>query len=755
MNSDASRIIEALPGLVWTALPNGQIDFLNERWCQYTGLSWAEASGWGWQNAIHPEDLAAFLGRWQSIVASGRAGETDARLRRFDGEYRWFRFRLSPLSVESGKEAKWCGINLDIEDHWGNEAVNEATRASERSLRQVINTIPTTAWSTGPDGYCEYLNQRWLDYAGISGEQAQGWGWSAAIHPDDMKRLVEYWQACLATGTPVDTEARIRRHDGVYRWFLFRANPLRDESGTILNWYGTNVDIEDRKQADEKLRRSEAFLAEGQRLSLTGSFSWRVDLEEVTFSEEACRIFEFERGTPVTLERIGSRIHPDDASVLSERREAARSGSDQDYEIRLRMPDGSVKYLRTISHGIRDREGRLECIGAIQDVTARHLAEDELRKSELHLRQMTETIPEMLWSATAEGAIDYCNGRLLEYTGLPANEVMGSGWTKLLHPDDVEKTARAWRSCVATGAPYVVEVRTFHAADSSFRWCVTSALPLLDQQGRILKWYGTVVDMDDRKRSEARLREVQDELAHVTRVTTMGELAASIAHEINQPIAGVVINGNACLRWLSRVKSDSEDLKEVRESIQRIIRDGNRAGEIIARIRTLFKKTELAKEPLDLNETIREIMVLARNEIDKHRVAFRLELSDGLPRVVGDRVQLQQVMLNLILNAIEAMATIQGRARDLVIETQDNGEQEVVVTVRDTGIGLGAESSEHIFTAFHTTKPGGLGMGLSISRSILENHCGRLWVAPQEGYGTSFCFALPSCMPHGEPEVPP
>ncbi len=214
-----------------------------------------------------------------------------------------------------------------------------------------------------------------------------------------------------------------------------------------------------------------------------------------------------------------------------------------------------------------------------------------------------------------------------------------------------------------------------------------------------------------------------------------------------------MINGNACLRWLARVKEESIDLKEARETIQRIIREGNRAGEIIGRIRALFKKTEPATEPLDLNETIREVIVLARSEMDKQRITLRLELSPDLPNVLGDRVQLQQVMLNLILNAIDAMSTVQGRARDLVIRTQNSGELNVVVTVRDSGIGLDPATREQIFTAFHTTKPGGLGMGLSISRSIVENHCGRLWVAAHEGPGASFSFTLPSHPSQSGPDV--
>jgi C4-dicarboxylate-specific signal transduction histidine kinase len=251
-----------------------------------------------------------------------------------------------------------------------------------------------------------------------------------------------------------------------------------------------------------------------------------------------------------------------------------------------------------------------------------------------------------------------------------------------------------------------------------------------------------VTDITERKLAEENLRKAQAELAHVTRVTTMGELAASIAHEVSQPIAGVVINGTACLRWLAGLAEDSVNLTEAKESLQRIIRDGKRAGDVIGRIRSLFKKADTVKEPLDLNEAIREVMILTKSEMDKRRVTPRLELADELPAVMGDRVQLQQVMMNLILNALEAMSTVEERPRVLVIGTQVHEQQKVLVTVRDTGLGLNPESMEKVFAAFHTTKSGGLGMGLSISRSIVENHSGRLWVTANDGPGVTFQFTL-------------
>jgi C4-dicarboxylate-specific signal transduction histidine kinase len=248
-----------------------------------------------------------------------------------------------------------------------------------------------------------------------------------------------------------------------------------------------------------------------------------------------------------------------------------------------------------------------------------------------------------------------------------------------------------------------------------------------------------VVDITDRRRAEDDLREVQAELAHVARVTTMGEMAASIAHEVNQPLSGVVINGNACLRWMA---GDPPNMGEARDAVQRIIRDGKRASDVIARIRTLSKKNSVEKEPLDLNETITEVVAFAQAEVRRTRVTLRTDLASNLPRVIGDRVQLQQVVLNLVLNGLEAMGTVADRPVELVIATKREDAQRVCVAVRDVGVGLDPESISRLFDAFYTTKHGGMGMGLSISRSIIENHGGRLWAVPNEGPGATFLFTV-------------
>jgi C4-dicarboxylate-specific signal transduction histidine kinase len=431
-----------------------------------------------------------------------------------------------------------------------------------------------------------------------------------------LNDLADYWQSIMRTGEPGETEARFRRFDGEYRWFLFRANAVRDESGTIVKWYGTNTDIDDRKRAEAEVERAYVLLAEAQRLSQTGSFSWRAETGEITWSEEVYRIFQFEQGTPVTIELIGSRVHPEDQAKLNDMIEHARKAvSDFEYEHRLLMPDASVKYLHLIAHGIRDNEGRLEYIGAVQDVTESKVAEEALSRA-------------------------------------------------------------------------------------------------------------------------------RSELAHMARVTTLSALTASISHEINQPIAAVTTSAGACLRWLNR---DQPEVQRAREAAMRIEEDGRRASDIITHLKSFYKKDVLPqREPVSVNHLVGEMLMLLRSEADRHSVVMRTELAADLPSVSADRVQLQQVLMNLMLNGMEAMSE---RGGELKISTRREG-GDVMVSVSDTGPGIPPDKMEEIFNPFFTTKAGGTGMGLAIGSTIMESHGGRLWPTLNPGPGATFHFTLPT-----EPEA--
>jgi signal transduction histidine kinase len=369
----------------------------------------------------------------------------------------------------------------------------------------------------------------------------------------------------------------------------------------------------ERAQGEAALKRSEAFLAEAQRLSSTGSFLWRVGADDITVSAQIYRIFEIDPAVPFSLEILKTRIHPEDIPAFKERERAGRDGDDFEFEYRLLMPDLSVKYLHVVEHATQNQNGELEYIGAVQDVTERRLSEDALAK-------------------------------------------------------------------------------------------------------------------------------IRSELARVVRVTTLGALTASIAHEVNQPLSGIITNAGTCLRMLG---ADPPNLEGARETVRRAIRDGNRAADVIARLRSLFVKKGSTTEAVDLNDATREVLALSSHELQRAMVVVRAELADDLPRVSGDRVQLQQVVLNLVLNASEAMSAMEDRSRQLVIRTDRDDRDCVRLAVQDTGMGFDEQTQDRLFEPFYTTKNGGMGIGLSVSRSIIESHRGRLWAERNDGPGATFAFSIP------------
>jgi PAS domain S-box-containing protein len=604
-------ILNSIPGLVCTMSPAGEVDRFNPQILEYFGKTPEELKGWAISDAVHPDDLPRVVAAFTHSITTGTPYDIEHRCRRADGLYRWFQVRALPVRDTADRITGWYVLLTDIDVR---KRAEDVIRASERNLNQIINAIPALAWSARPDGSAEFFNQHYLDYVGLSAEQVKDWGWTAAVHPDDRNALIAAWQRMMAADQAGDCEGRLRRFDGEYRWFLFRTNPLRDESGKTFKWYGTNTDIDDRKRAEEKLRRSQAFIAEGQRLARLGGFSWRVESGQITWSDQLYRIFEFEPGSLVTLERIGSRVHPEDIPLLGEMIERAqRAACDLEYEHRLLMPNQSIKYLHLVAQGTQDQDGRLEYIGAVQDVTERRLADEAL--------------------------------------------------------------------------------------------------------------------------SQAR-----SDLAHVTRVTSLGVLTASIAHEVNQPLSGIITNASTCLRMLA---ADPPNIDGARETAKRTIRDGNRASELVTRLRALFSKKESTTEPVNLNEATQEVIALSLIELQRNRVILRPEFADDLPAVTGDRVQLQQVILNLLKNALDAMSAVNDRPRQLQIRTERGTDDQVRLSVRDAGVGLDPQAMDRLFQAFYTTKNDGMGIGLSVSRSIIERHHGRLWAEPNDGPGATFSFSIP------------
>jgi PAS domain S-box-containing protein len=777
---DLQLMVDSVPAQVAVITPTGEVETLNQPCLEYFGKTLDELKGWASSDPVHPEDLAHVIEVLTHALETGQTYEVESRHRRFDGIYRWFHVRGFPLKDTEGRILRWCVLLTDIDDrkraeaqlagekrllemvaagdplkdvltalcrfvedtaadckcgiylidwsgptfHTGaapsmpatfNDALegltvevsagpcalaaltksqviaedlesdldwqqslirplalghglraqwstpicsrdgsvlgtfaifqdhpssptqvqqdliaqvthiasiaieralaDEALRSSERNLSLTINTIPTFISVSRPDGTVLSVNQAALDYHGITLQDVQKEDFRTRFfHPDDGERLREERKEALKRPLQFEYEQRALGKDGKYRWFLVRCNPLLDHQGRIDRWYATAFDIEDRKRAQEDVRRSEAFLAEAQRLTSIGSFSWLVATDELAWSEELYRIYEFDPGIKITLEVIRTRVHPEDLTLYEKMVEQARNGSeDFEWQYRLLMPDQSIKYMHAVAQATRDPSGQLEYIAAVRDVTARRVSDEALDKA-------------------------------------------------------------------------------------------------------------------------------RSELAHVTRVMTLGALTASIAHEVNQPLSGIITNASTCMRMLD---AEPPNVDGARETAKRTIRDGRRASDVITRLRALFANKSAAAELVDLNEATREVIALSRAELERNGVITRIELKDELPAVMGDRVQLQQVILNLLRNGSDAMSHVDDRPRELLFRTEVEDGDRVRLSVQDAGVGFEPQSLDRLFQTFYTTKEEGMGIGLAVSHSIIENHRGRMWATPSDGPGVTFSFSIP------------
>jgi PAS domain S-box-containing protein len=389
---------------------------------------------------------------------------------------------------------------------------NEAPRASEHDLSLIINTIPALVWSARPDGSAEFFNQHYLDYVGLPAEQVKDWGWTVAVHPDDLNGLAGSWQSIMASGEQGESEARLRRFDGEYRWFLFRANPLRDESGNIVKWFGINTDIEDRKRAEDALRRSEGYLTEAQRLAHTGSWTWNVSTSTRAYwSQENYRMFGFdpELGLP-SDEALSQRIHPEDRDKV--RREAfpkrTAEGSHFDVEYRIVLPDGVIKHLHSVGRPVLNESGDLvEFVGTTMDITERKKAEEKIRQDAHELRCIIDSIPQVIGVHDPDGEVIDVNRVALESHGLSIEEVLAESLRdRIIHPEDIERLKEVRQNALLNGVLFDIEQRVLRK-DGKYRWFLTRYNPFRDEQGRLVRWYSTSIDIDDRKVAEQRLRD--------------------------------------------------------------------------------------------------------------------------------------------------------------------------------------------------------------------------------------------------------
>jgi len=656
---------------------------------------------------------------------------------------------------------------------------------AQQRFRDLVNSVDGIVWEADAETFVfsfvsdqaerilGYPTERWLNEPAF---------WKEHLHPDDRDWAIDFCLRATAEKRNHDFEYRMITADGRALWMRDLVTVVV-ENGRATRLNGVMVDVTRRKRAEDLLageKRLLEMIATGIALEeilnalcaiierqCNGTLAsvllldpdgvhlnfvagpglpreWRQQMEKLPIGPCAgsCGTAAY-TSSPVIVSDILTDPLWD---VPKHRASALKHGLRASWSSPVISSKGEVLgtfcmyYHEPRSPDSQDLELIELATHLVRVAIERDRAAEALRRGEQRLRDVIDTIPTMAWSTLPDGASDFLSRRWLEYTGISPSDARGDGWKEPFHPDDIAEHEKKWAASLATGQPFENEARMRRASDRKYRWFLHRAVPLRDGHQTIVKWYGTSLDIEGHKRAEEereRLRHLEADLARMNRVSMMGELAASLAHEIRQPIAAALMNANACARWLHR---DAPNVKEACEAAAHLVDDTSRASDIIDRVRSLYGRGTPQREPVDLNDIIREMMVLLRNEASRHHVSIRTALDVGIPTIAADRVQLQQVLMNLMLNGIEAMKDTGG---ELTITSKRTEDDQLVISVSDTGMGLRPEETQRIFETFFTTKAQGTGMGLSISRRIVEAYGGRLWASANTGRGAMFQFSLP------------
>lgn len=758
---ELSQLVAMVPSHIWRLTRDGEPIFFNKRMVDFLGLDVADIDKPGRtrlqaviEATIHPDDSTGFRSALERCLATGEEFSMRYRLRRVDGAYRWMSSRAEPIRDQDGHIVQWYGLCHDIEDQM---RADETLRRSEQRLRQLIDALPAMIWSTSPEGTPTYVNKRFTDVIGATVEDITASDGSPSlsgiIHSDDVAAAMTAVLRSRETGSPYVMQYRQRRRDGSYRWTETRAEPLRSESGSIVQWYGVSVDIHDLVAAQAALREGERSLRELIETAPARIWCFSPEGEPTYWSRQLREFFGFDvdgrdepgRSRLSTLLRATS--HPDDADkTIALVKQNLATGEPWMIRRRQQHRDGEYRWVETHASAMRNADGAIALWTAVNfDIHDLVIAQEALRDREHELAQLVDMLPVYIRRLTAEGEPIFFNKRLTDFIGVGLADIGAPGTARLapaienfVHPDEVAKVVAALRGALATGEGYAMRYR-MRGADGIYRWIETRAEPLRNKDGTIAQWYSVSIDIEDEVRArqaEETLREISDKLAKATQAASLAELSASIAHEVNQPLAAIVANSHACQRWLSAAPANVE---RAQITIERITRDANSAAEVVRRIRALFKQSVEPRDRAPLSGAIAEARSLVAEEAARRRVRMEIDVENDLPLVAFDRVQVQQVLINLIRNGMDAMESSAGD-RVLGVRVRRMGD---VVQTEITDRGEGVEFPDKIFEAFFTTKQNGMGMGLAICRSIVESHGGRLSAEKNEPHGAKFIFTLP------------
>jgi PAS domain S-box-containing protein len=702
----------------------------------------------------HPDDREAVFATAKKAIDTETRADCEHRLFRPDGEMRVVH-SLGDVRKNSQGRIQMFGTTQDITDR---KRIEEDRQALSNALQQ-SNARLEEAQRLAHIGHYEWdLIENRVTY---SEELCRIWGIPPVkdsfdvsaifdrIHPEDREKVSREAAEVISNGIHAKSEHRIVLPSGEVRVILGLGTIKRDASGKAYEMFGTGQDITERKLAEQALRQSQFYLSEGERLAHIGSWAstdlgirWSEDLN-IYWSDEVYKIFGFDpkNGTPSLQQFLGA-VHPQDqASLTATMKKLHEEHCGCDVTNRIVRPDGEIRYVRCVGVPVVEDGVFKGYRGTTMDVTEQELLTQELRREQAYLAEAQRLTHTGSWAANfVTGQNVHLSDETVRMHGFDPSEkaIPFERFFNTVHTEDQQAVRAALENATRTGTDYDIEYRICRADDGEIRFF--RSLGHHRTPGEMADYVGTTMDITEQKHAEQereRLRLLEADLAHINRVNMMGEMAAALAHEIKQPIAAAAANAGACLGFLN---GEHPDILEAREAASGTIGCARRAAEIIDHVRSLFKKSFPQREAVDVNELIREISLLLKNDIRRNSVTVRLELAENLPEIAGDRVQLEQVLMNLMLNAIEAMHDAKG---DLTIISQSTDDGHLSISVSDTGVGIPADKIDQIFDTFFTTKPQGTGMGLAISRSIVESHGGRLWVNSNSGRGSTFQFTLP------------
>jgi PAS domain S-box-containing protein len=622
------------------------------------------------------------------------------------------------------------------------KCADQALRESENRYRAVVETQTELVCRFKPDTTLTFVNSAYARYFGRSAEELIGSPFLSLVPPEAHEGIQRHLLSFSPENKFKGYEHEVFLPDGSRAWQEWTDQAFFDQRGQIVEFQSVGRDITERKRAEEALRKRDESLAEAQRIAHLGSYEWDTVADEITGSEEAYRIFGIPREVPsITFAEFLELVHPDDRDPVNEttRRSLADPGAPLATEYRIIRPDGLERFIYHRGEvTVGDHGKPVRIIGTVHDITDYKRAEEALRASEAQLRLMADSLPVLISYVDREQRYQFNNLAYARWFGVPQDSLQGAPIRNVLG-DHAYEAVRGYVEKALAGEDVRFETELRTQGDPG-RYVLAHYVPNVDRNGSVLGFYALVQDVTEQKRIDLEIQRQREQLAHVSRVATLGELTASLAHEIHQPLAAIMSNAQAAVRFLAQ---EDPDLNEVRDILDDIVQDDRRADEVIRRLRRFLRRDKPELTPLDVNELIQEVMTLLKREALLRAVTIDVELDAHLPPVVGDRIQLQQVVLNLILNAADAMVDLAPESRKVIVRTEREDEGQARVALRDFGTGLDEQDLHRIFEPFYTTKPEGLGMGLAICRSIVEAHGGRLRAANNPDRGATFTFTIP------------